>query len=116
MRRKVHLRKVLRKPVAASLMSTQVLQLGNFGAIALEPGFLTSNQKEAIRRLLARRLRPLSGRYWVSITCAVPLTKKSRGARMGKGRGGYFRDAFAVRSGSIVCEFAGVNPRIAREI
>lgn len=107
MRRKARLRKVLRKSKAISLTSAEVLRLGGFGVIALESGFVTPNQKEAVRRLLARRFRPLSGKYWIFFTASYSLTKKSRGARMGKGRGAFSRDVFAVRSGSVVCEFAG---------
>lgn len=115
-RKKVHLRRLLRNPSNKSFTHNTPLSLGEFGIVSLEPGLLTLNQKEAIRKLLSRRLKPLGGRYWLNVTYYVPLTKKSKGARMGKGKGSFLCEKAPVKKGHLICEFLGVDEEYAREL
>ena len=62
-KKKIYLRRLLRvRPSATSEVYNQ-LSLGDFGIISMEPGLLSRNQREAIRKILARRLKPINGRY-----------------------------------------------------
>lgn len=62
-RKKIFLRGLLRKRPAHSLGVLGFLPMGDYGMLCLEPGFLTRNQREAIRKVLARKLKPVGGRY-----------------------------------------------------
>lgn len=115
-KKKIFLRRLLRnKPTAVSGLSGS-LSLGEYGVVSTESGFLTRNQREAIRKLLARRLKPINGRYWVYINHFVDMTQKSKGARMGKGRGGFSCEKSPIRSGQILCEFSGLEDQAARKL
>ena len=62
-KRKIFLRRLLRNRPSAKSSAYGVLSLGDFGVISAEPGLLTRNQRESIRKVLARRLKPVGGRY-----------------------------------------------------
>ena len=116
MRKKIHLRRLLRNPGSTTLEQSSLLNLGEFGIISREPGLLTLEQKESIRKLLSRRLKPLNGRYWLNIAYYVPLTKKSKSARMGKGKGAFLCNKAPIKKGHLLCEFMGVEEKFAREL
>ena len=116
MPKKIHLRRLLRNPGTTSLDQNHLLNLGEFGIISREPGLLTLEQRESIRKLLSRRLKPINGRYWVNITYYIPLTKKSKGARMGKGKGAFLCNKAPIKPGHLLCEFMGVEEKFAREL
>ena len=115
-RKKIFLRRLLRKRPAYSLDVLGFLPMGDYGILCLEPGFLTRNQREAIRKVLARKLKPVGGRYWVRINHFVAITKKSKGARMGKGRGGFHCEKSPTRPGQVLCEFSGLDISVARQL
>lgn len=115
-KKKIFLRRLLRPRASNSSPVYGVLSLGAFGVVSVEAGLLTRNQRESVRKVLARRLKPVGGRYWVSIDHFVSLTKKAKGARMGKGRGGFSDEKAPIRSGHILCEFSGVDEPVARKI
>ena len=108
MRKKVHLKVFLKKKV---VNKTQSLLLGSVAIKATQPGFLTKNQIEAARKIIARTLKKVNGRSWVKVTRFLPLTKKSKGARMGKGKGNFFCDIAPVKSGKILFELEGLSDK-----
>ena len=68
MRKKIYLRRLLRNMGSHLMCDSFRLKFGEYGVISVESGLITLNQKEAIRKVLARRLKPVNGRCWVDIT------------------------------------------------
>jgi ribosomal protein L16/L10AE len=62
-KKKSFLRRLLRSRASSSSSVYGLLPLGAFGVVSLEAGLLTQNQREAVRKVLARRLKPVGGRY-----------------------------------------------------
>ena len=90
------------------------LEYGEFGIQALEPGWITARQIEAIRVASVRRMRR-RGKYWIRIFPDKPVSAKPAETRMGKGKGATDRYVAVVKPGRILFEIAGVPEDIARE-
>lgn len=86
---------------------------GEYGLIALESGRLTARQREAGRRTL-RQTRSRRGKVWRKVFPAVPVTKKPREVRMGKGKGNVEFWAVHVGPGKRRYEVSGVEGKRAR--
>jgi len=92
---------------------TELLQ-GDFGIQALEPGWITSRQIEAMRRAVTRHMRR-RGKYWIRIFPDKPVTAKPAETRMGKGKGAVDHWVAVVKPGRIMFEVGGVTEEVARE-
>jgi large subunit ribosomal protein L16 len=92
---------------------TDLLQ-GDFGLQALEPGWITSRQIEAMRRAVVRHMRR-RGKYWIRIFPDKPVTAKPAETRMGKGKGAVDHWVAVVKPGRVMFEIAGVTEETARE-
>jgi ribosomal protein L16 len=62
------------------------VEIGIVGIRALESARITPKQLEAVRRVVVRKTQRL-GKFWLRAHIDQPLTKKSKGSRMGKGTG-----------------------------
>ena len=87
---------------------------GEYGLVALEPGWITSNQIEAARVAMTRYIRR-GGKVWVDIFPQKPVTKKPAETRMGSGKGAPEYWVAVVKPGRVMFEIAGVDEAIARE-
>lgn len=92
---------------------TELLQ-GNYGLQALEPGWITSRQIEAVRRAMVRHMRR-RGNYWIRIFPDKPVTSKPAETRMGKGKGAVDHWVAVVKPGRVMFEISGVSDQVARE-
>jgi len=92
---------------------TELLQ-GEFGLQAVEAGWITSRQIEAVRRAIVRQMRR-RGRYWIRIFPDKPVTAKPAETRMGKGKGSVDHWVAVVKPGRIMFEISGVTEQQARE-
>jgi large subunit ribosomal protein L16 len=92
---------------------TEMLQ-GDFGLQALEPGWVTSRQIEAVRRAIVRQMKR-RGRYWIRIFPDKPVTAKPAETRMGKGKGSVDHWVAVVKPGRVMFEISGVTEDVARE-
>jgi large subunit ribosomal protein L16 len=92
---------------------TELLQ-GDFGLQALEPGWVTSRQIEAVRRAMVRQMRR-RGRYWIRIFPDKPVTAKPAETRMGNGKGAVDHWVAVVKPGRVMFELSGVSETIARQ-
>jgi large subunit ribosomal protein L16 len=92
---------------------TELLQ-GDFGLQALEAGWITSRQIEAVRRAVVRQMRR-RGKYWIRIFPDKPVTAKPAETRMGKGKGAVDHWVAVVKPGRVMFEVAGVPEDVARE-
>ncbi len=77
---------------------------GSFGIRTLESGWLTSEQIETIRRSLRRVLKSRD-KIWLRLKPNKILTGKSRGIRMGKGKGLLKHTVFQTKAGRVIFEF-----------
>lgn len=86
---------------------------GEYGLQALEPGWITGRQIEAMRVSIVRAMRR-RGKYWIRIFPDKPVTAKPAETRMGKGKGSVDRYVAVVKPGRIMFEVAGVPDDIAK--
>jgi large subunit ribosomal protein L16 len=87
---------------------------GEYGLQALEPGWITSRQIEAIRRSIVRQMRR-RGKYWIRIFPDKPVTAKPAETRMGKGKGSVDHWVAVVKPGRVIFEVSGVPEDVARD-
>ena len=87
---------------------------GQFGLVALEPAWITSNQIEAARIAMTRYTKR-GGQVWIKIFPDKPITEKPAETRMGSGKGSPEYWVAVVKPGRIMFEVAGVDEAVARE-
>ena len=86
---------------------------GQWGIMAMEPGWITSRQIEASRVAITRHVKR-GGKVWIRIFPDKPVTKKPAEVRMGKGKGSPEFWVAVVKPGRIMFELGGVNEKLAR--
>lgn len=91
-----------------------VVQFGEFGMMALEPSWISSQQIEAARVAMTRFIKR-GGKVWIRIFPDKPVTEKPAETRMGKGKGSPEYWVAVVKPGRIMFELAGVNEDVAKE-
>ena len=84
------------------------LTFGDIGLKATESGILTSKQIEAARQAIVRKTKR-QGKIWIKVFPDTPITAKSTGARMGKGKGNVSHWVAKVKGGSVLFELCGVE-------
>jgi large subunit ribosomal protein L16 len=90
------------------------VEFGDFGLLALEPAWVTSQQIEAARRAITRYIRR-GGNVWVRIFPDKPVTKKPAETRQGGGKGAPDHWVAVVKPGRIMFEMGGVSEAVAKE-
>ena len=114
MPKRVKYRKQFRGRMQGMAKGGTDLLSGEFALQALEPGWITSRQIEAMRRTVVRHMRR-RGKYWIRIFPDKPVTAKPAETRMGKGKGSVDHWVAVVKPGRIIFEVSGVPDDIARE-
>ncbi len=87
---------------------------GEFGIVATEPSWVTSNQIEAARIAMTRHMKR-GGRVWIKIFPDKPITEKPAETRMGSGKGSLEYWVAVVKPGRVMFEISGVAEEVARE-
>ena len=87
---------------------------GEFGLMAMEPSWITSNQIEAARVAMTRYTKR-GGQVWIKIFPDKPVTQKPAETRMGSGKGSPEYWVAVVKPGRVMFEIAGVAEETARE-
>ena len=90
------------------------VNFGDFGLLALEPGWITNRQIEAARVAMTRHIRR-GGKVWINIYPDRPITKKPAETRMGSGKGSPEWWVANVKPGRVMFELSGVPEPVARE-
>ena len=85
---------------------------GEYGIVAQEPCWITSNQIEAARIAMTRYTKR-GGQVWINIFPHKPVSKKP--AEMGSGKGSPEYWVAVVKPGRVMFEIGGVKEEIARE-
>jgi len=87
---------------------------GEFGLVALEPGWISNRQIEASRVAMTRAMKR-GGKMWIRIFPDKPITKKPAETRMGKGKGNPEGWVAVVKPGRVLFEVEGVPEQLARD-
>ena len=87
---------------------------GEYGIVAMEPGWITSNQIEAARVAITRCVRR-GGHVWIKLFPDKPVTKKPAETRMGSGKGAVEYWVAVVKPGRVMFEIGGVSEELSRE-
>ncbi len=90
------------------------ISYGEFGLVAEEPCWITSNQIEAARVAMTRFTKR-GGKVWIKIFPHKPVSKKPIGTRMGSGKGALEFWVAVVKPGRVLFEIGGVPEESARE-
>lgn len=114
MPKRVKRRRVHRGRLTGQANKGNKIAYGEFGLVALEPSWITSNQIEAARIAMTRYIKR-GGQVWINIFPHKPITKKPAETRMGSGKGSVEYWAAVVKPGRVMFEMAGVSEEIARE-
>lgn len=114
MPKRVKYRKQQRGRMKGKATRGNTLAYGEYGLQALEPGWITSNQIEAARIVMARYVRR-GGQLWIKIFPDKPVTEKPAETRMGSGKGTPEYWVAVVKPGRILFEIAGLPETQAKE-
>ena len=114
MPKRVKFRRVQRGRLKGKASRGVTLSNGNYGLVALEPAWITSNQIEAARIAMTRYTKR-GGQVWIKIFPDKPITEKPAETRMGSGKGSPEYWVAVVKPGRIMFEMDGVTEEVARE-
>lgn len=87
---------------------------GDYGLVATEPAWVTSNQIESARVAINRYMKR-GGNVWIKIFPDKPVTQKPAETRMGSGKGSPEYWVAVVKPGRVLFEVAGISEEVARE-
>jgi len=114
MPKRVKHRKQMRGRMKGKAQRGNFLAYGDFGLVATQPGWITSNQIEAARQAMTRHTKR-GGQVWIKIFPDKPITAKPAETRMGSGKGAPEYWVAVVKPGRVLFEIKGVSEEIARE-
>ena len=114
MPKRVKRRKQFRGSMRGKAQRGNKISYGEFGIVALEPGWIKSNQIEAARVAMTRHIKR-GGKVWIDIFPDKPVTTKPAETRMGSGKGTLEYWVAVVKPGRVMFEISGVNEDVARE-
>ena len=114
MPKRVKRRKQMRGRLKGRALRGNKITYGEYGIVALEPSWITSNQIEAARIAMTRYIKR-GGQVWIKIFPDKPVTEKPAETRMGSGKGSPEYWVAVVKPGRVMFELAGVPEETARE-
>jgi large subunit ribosomal protein L16 len=113
MPKKTKFRKTQRGRMTGRSKGARTIEFGEYGLQAIDPGWLTAQQIEAIRVTMSRKLKKI-GKIFLRVFPDKPVTKKPAETRMGKGKGPVDKWVSVVKRERIICEIAGLDEQEAR--
>ena len=114
MPKRVKYRRVHRGRLTGKALRGNTVTHGDFGLMATEPAWITSNQIEAARIAMTRYIKR-GGKVWIKIFPDKPITDKPAETRMGSGKGSPEYWVAVVKPGRVMFEIGGVSEELARE-
>ena len=114
MPKRVKHRKVSRGRMKGKAQRGNFLAYGDYGIVATQPGWITSNQIEAARQAMTRHTKR-GGQVWIKIFPDKPITAKPAETRMGSGKGAPEYWVAVVKPGRVLFEMGGIPEETARE-
>ena len=112
--KRVKYRRVHRGRMTGKAMRGNTVNQGQYGLVALEPGWIDSRQIEAARIAMTRYIKR-GGKVWIKIFPDKPVTEKPAETRMGSGKGSPEYWVAVVKPGRVLFELADVDETTARE-
>ena len=112
--KRVKYRRVHRGRLKGKASRGNFVAYGDFGLMATEPAWITSNQIKAARIAMTRYTKR-GGQVWIKIFPDKPVTEKPAETRMGSGKGSPEYWVAVVKPGRVLFEIAGVSEEVARE-
>lgn len=112
--KRVKYRRVHRGRLTGKAMRGNKVTYGEYGLVALEPSWITSNQIEAARVAMTRYIKR-GGQVWIKIFPDKPITEKPAETRMGSGKGSPEYWVAVVKPGRVMFEMDGITEEVARE-
>lgn len=110
--KKVKHRKVFKGRSRGTAHKGSSIAFGSVGLKATSNGKLTSQQIEAARIAINRKIKR-GGQVWIRVFPDKPVTKKPAETRMGKGKGSPEYWVAPIKPGRILYEIAGVDEKLA---
>jgi len=114
MPKRVKRRRVFRGRMKGKATRGNTVTYGEYGLMALDPAWVTSNQIEAARVAMTRYIKR-GGQVWIKIFPHKPVTEKPAETRMGSGKGSPEYWVAVVKPGRIMFELSGIPEETARE-
>ncbi|MBE3038861.1 MAG: 50S ribosomal protein L16 [Chloroflexi bacterium] len=114
MPKRVKYRKQMRGRMKGKESRGVEISFGDYGLLAMEPGWVTARQIEAARRALVHAMKR-RGKVWIRIFPDKPYTQKPPETRMGKGKGNVEYWVAVVKPGRVMFEIGGLDEAAARE-
>ena len=114
MPKRVKFRRMQRGRMTGKATRGNTVSYGEYGLMALEPGWVKSNQIEAARIAMTRYTKR-GGQVWIKIFPDKPVSKKALGVRMGSGKGAPEYWVAVVKAQKVMFEIGGVSEEDARE-
>src|ERR1051326_9035476 len=112
--KRVKFRKQMKGRTRGFATRGQTVAFGQFGLMAMEPGWITNRQIEAMRVAVTREMKR-GGKVWIRIFPDKPITKKPAETRMGKGKGNPEGWVAVVKPGRVLIELEGIPEELARK-
>lgn len=114
MPKRVKRRRVHRGRMKGKANKGNTISYGQYGLVATQPAWITSNQIESARIAMTRYIKR-GGHVWIKIFPHKPVTEKPAETRMGSGKGSPEYWVAVVKPGRVMFEIAGVSEEVARE-
>ncbi len=114
MPKRVKRRRVFRGRMKGRAQRGNFVAYGEYGLVAVEPSWITSQQIEAARIALTRHTKR-GGQVWIKIFPDKPVTEKPAETRMGSGKGSPEYWVAVVKPDRVLFEISGVTEEVAKE-
>ena len=112
--KRVKYRRVHRGRMKGRALRGNKVNYGEYGLMALEPAWITSNQIEAARIAMTRYIKR-GGQVWIKIFPDKPVTEKPAETRRGSGKGSPEYWVAVVKPGRVMFEISGIDEATAKE-
>ena len=112
--KRVKYRRVHRGRLKGKALRGNFVAYGEYGLMATEPCWITSNQIEAARIAMTRYIKR-GGKVWIRIFPDRPVTAKPLETRQGSGKGAPVGWCAPVKPGRVLYEIKGVGMDLAKE-
>ena len=112
--KRVKYRRQHRGRLTGKAMRGNTVTNGEYGLVATEPAWITSNQIEAARIAMTRYTKR-GGQVWIKIFPDKPVTEKPAETRMGSGKGSPEYWVAVVKPGRVMFEMDGISVEQAKE-
>jgi large subunit ribosomal protein L16 len=114
MPKRVKRRKQFRGRMKGKAYRGNTVSYGDWGLVAQDPSWVTSQQIEAARIALTRHIKR-GGQVWIKNFPDKPVTAKPAETRMGSGKGSPEYWVAVVKPGRVMFEVSGVEESVAKE-